>query len=158
MYMHDRPVAWTAFVWEEDTLRRFKAQVGDPSFQSLWEILTLLMCVVLWVVPDATESTQVCGDNIGALADALRMKGKGLMAVVAREFAWRKALMHWRLEFSHLPSELNVRADALSRLYAPEPASFPSDLKGVSQAGAPTQAPEFWRAWLEDPPPKIRRR
>ena len=96
----------------------------------------------------------VKGDNTGALQDALRLRGKGSLNHVAREFAWRRAAYAWELE-----SELNVRADALSRLHAPVESRkvFPKELEGVFESLVPAWGAEFWRTWLDDPPRKRQR-
>ena len=79
------------------------------------------------------------GDNTGALQSAMRMKGGGLLNHVAREYAWRKAVHEWWPSFSHLPSELNSVADALSRLHARLEVrkSFPQELRGIHESCVP---------------------
>ena len=92
---------------------------------------TLLLACEMWAPRLCREALTVKGDNTGALEDALRMKGRVSMNHVAREFGWRKARYGWTLDVVHLPSELNDRADALSRLHAPKGStrSFPEDLR-----------------------------
>ena len=86
------------------------------------------------------------------------MSGRGSMNHVAREFAWRRAVYEWFPSFEHLPGELNVRADALSRLFAPagQAKCFPRSLTGVPESVAPELESTFWRCWLEAPPTRTR--
>ena len=145
-------------VWDAKLCTRLHAEVGDPAFQTMWEFLTLLLAVDAWAPRNSALALRVRGDNTGALQDALRMKGRGMMNHIAREFTWRKAVWGWCLEFEHWPSELNTRADALSRLAAPGESGkyFPPELTSVPEsihADWGDGTPGFWRTWLEAPPP-----
>ena len=66
------------------------------------------------------------------------------MMAVSRELAWRRARGGWRLHGGHLPAERNIRADALSRLKAPDPKAFPMALGEVPQGTLPAMR-DFWR-------------
>ena len=99
--------------------------------------------MVTWIKDG--EQLPVLGDNKASLSDALNLQGAPAMAAVARELAWRKARGGWRLATGHLPAEANVRADALSRLRAPEPKPFPVALKGVPRRELEPMC-QFW--WI----------
>ena len=70
-------------------------------------------------------SVAVLGDNTGALADAISLKGKGSLVAIARELSWRQAKRKWRFMVGHLPAELNRVADALSRVSDPKGVGWP---------------------------------
>ena len=59
------------------------------------------------------------GDNTASLQMALDSKGKGATNELLREIAWRKAKHGWSFAVAHLPTESNVLADSLSRLFEP---------------------------------------
>ncbi len=84
---------------------------------------------------------------MAALSDAISLRGKGAvpgMNVIARELAWRKAACGWQYRVAHLPKELNVLADALSRA-----ASVPPAPKPVFPASARKRAgPELEKGWV----------
>lgn len=143
---------WMAVVWETDTLNRFKAVLGDPAHQTLWESLMLLLALMAWAEPQAGLAMRVRGDNVGALTCALRLRGRGQINAVAIELAWRKAIYGWCIVPSHLPSEHNELADALSKLAAVPPSAFPQRLKGVPVTRAPSQDSILWKAWIGQPP------
>ena len=86
------------------------------------------------------------GDNIGSLQNALDLKGKGILAAVARELAWRQARMGWQFSTGHVPSEKNVVPDALSRQFEPVPAPFPKAALAKAQERSPPDCHRLWRA------------
>ena len=47
----------------------------------------LLLTLITWANDFQSEVLTVLGDNVGALQNALDLKGRGTMAAVAREFA-----------------------------------------------------------------------
>ena len=147
-----RPAAYFATVWTMDLLERFNANTGDSRWQSLWEFVTLLLCLNIWGDLAVDSTLTLRGDNIAALQDAVALKGRGLMNAVARELTWRKALFGWQFNVEHIPSELNCVADALSRLYADETASLPASLTTVHRVDVP-ELGRIWHAWVDDPPP-----
>lgn len=76
----------------------------------------------------------VLGDNLGALNDGARLKGKAPLLAVGREIAWRQGARLWRPVFRHCcPAEVSERCDALSRLCDPEAKRFPPVLAGVAR-------------------------
>lgn len=152
---NDIPIKWWAVDWQPQVLNRFKAELGDPAHQTTWEMLTQFMCAVLWAPAHGTEALVIKGDNIGALQNALRLKGRGMLAAIARELSWRKAAFGWNLHYEHLPSELNTRADALSRLCVPgESYVLPGELASVPRVDPPTLDDSLFKTWLETLPPR----
>eukprot|EP00972_Heterocapsa_arctica_P031240 4600139-Heterocapsa_arctica.AAC.1 len=77
---------------------------------------------------------------MAALSDAISLRGKGSvpgMNIIARELAWRKASFGWQYAVAHLPKELNVLADALSRVASVPPAPQPVFPKSTQRRAAP---------------------
>ena len=142
------PLRWAAAPWDTPTLQRFKAKTGDPAFQALWEHLAQLLVLIMWAPPD--EPFSIHGGNLGALQNPNRLRGKKMLLAVAREAAWRRAALRWRIIPAHRPAELNVVCDALSRLYAPTAAELPRTLVGVTRE-TPPEVESIWKAWT--PPP-----
>ena len=141
------PRAWTSGILSAATLARFHATVGDPAGQSFWECLACFLTLELWAPED--EPFAIQGDNIGPLQNLSKLKGRGAQVQIAKEIAWRQAARWWLPVPVHLPSELNVLADALSGLAAPAGANhkdFPAELRDVPEVTAPD--PEgLWATW-----------
>ena len=137
--------------WDQPTLSRFKAEVGDPAHQTTWEHIAELAVICLWAPRYTEEVFTVKGDNLGALNNASRLKGKGPLLAVSRELAWRRAAWRLRPVYSHLPSELNTWADDLSRLMAPNRHALPAGLRKVPRCAGP-EVERLWEAWLSEPP------
>ena len=151
----DTPLEVMYLPWTATICRRFQAEVGNPKWQSLWEFLTLLLCLMTWGHHSVTESILILGDNIASLSDALSMKGKGVMNAVARELSWRKIAFRWHFRVAHFPSELNVWADDLSRIYADPAHNFPVALAICHKRAAPS-LDVMWQAWVGNSPTKFR--
>ena len=143
------PVAYWACQWDFAVLDMFKATIGCPKHQTLWEFISLLISMVLWAHLAGEDILFILGDNVGALECALQLRGRGPLLIVARELAWRKACLGWHFAARHLPSEQNVLADALSRLHAVPPAVLPSALlgPGVRRDCRPAWE-DLWAAWI----------
>jgi hypothetical protein len=105
------------------------------------------MSLLLWGEKGATNSTLIQGDNMAALSDAIALRGKGAipgMNIIARELAWRKAAFGWEYQVAHLPKELNLLADALSRAASIPPAPQPVFPTGTRQRNAPDLSSQVW--------------
>ena len=61
------------------------ATVGDPAWQSFWEFLASFPTLELWA-PES-EPFAIQGDNIGALQNHSKLKGRGPHVQVAKEIA-----------------------------------------------------------------------
>ena len=92
------------------------------------------------------ESVTIFGDYTAALSGALSLKGKGPPLAVAREIAWRQARRGWKFETSHLPSEHNQVADALSRTADPKGKAWPSLALSGARAVTPMKLRDLWLA------------
>ena len=82
----------------------------------------------------------VFGDSTAALQNLAKLKGHGCDINIAKEISWRQAARHWHPVPVHLPSELNMHADALSRLHVPPWADrkpFPEALREAQQIDPP---------------------
>ena len=95
-----------------------KVKVGEPASQTFFEILALVLAVERWC-PAGAPPTVIWGDNTAALQEAVDMKGKGPQETLAQALAVLRGARSLALSVGHLPSESNVLADSLSRLFAP---------------------------------------
>ena len=77
------------------------------------------------------------GDNLAALTVAISQRGRGDLGAVCREVALRQARQGLEIAVGHLPSKLNVHADALSRLTAPSPGTWPEELQDLPRRSMP---------------------
>ena len=141
------PVSYFSTVWDDAVLELLEAEAGDSRFQSLWEFVTLLLALITWREYSRKQVLFLLGDNIGALQDAISLRGKGAMNVVAREISWRRAKWPMHFDCAHLPKEHNVDADALSRLAAVPPCAPPLFTLHVRRAELPPWD-RVWRAWV----------
>ena len=131
--------------WESDTAAVHEVIPGKSRFQSFWEFLTLLLCLMVWGKDFTKQRLAVLGDNTAALSNALQLKGKGALAAVARELAWRQERNEWSFEVGHVPSEMNIVPDALSRQFEEKPSTFPHEaLKGATRRHPPMK--DVWKA------------
>ena len=144
------PTSWAAGLWDETIVERFRAVVGDPAFQTLWEHVAELYALILWADEAEGAPFALQGGNLGALNNFARLRGRGALLQVTREMAWRKAARRWTAVVSHRPSECNDIADALSRLGAPEAKPMPPVLAEVPQAHLPAEE-EIWQTWSGAP-------
>ena len=110
---------------------------GESRHQTFWEMLTLVLSLMTWGDHFVTEAVAILGDNTGSQSNALALKGRGPLLQLARELAWRKAQRRWCFDVGHLPSEHNVEADALSRLFTPLPSRIPRTLRKAKRLQAP---------------------
>jgi hypothetical protein len=126
------PREWFSTRWTNKIAPGFRVTIGESAHQTFWEFYNLLLALILWASRFRVPGLQILGDNTRALADVLKLSGKGAMMAIAREVSWRQVRGHWVFEVGHLPGEHNVLADALSRLHDPDPAELPSKaLKGA---------------------------
>ena len=139
--------------WDDALFQQFGAIRGNPRWQSLWELVTLLLALIVWGDNAVDCCLMVLGDNVSALQDALSLKGKGDMNHVAREISWRAARFRWIYDVQHLPSELNRVADALSRQFAVPPLPLPAEVaRDSSIPRVPPPWSAVWLAWVDKPP------
>ena len=135
---------WCA-AWSADDARRLKADIGEPAGQTTWELFAVFICLMLWGAEHRGLGVAILGDNLSSLEAALHLSGRGALAQIAREVAWRRAREGWRYVVGHLPTEHNVLADALSRLDAPagDRMQVPTELRRAAQRAVPDPQ-ELW--------------
>jgi hypothetical protein len=134
--------------WTALTAAHLHVVTGLPEFQSFWELLACLVCLILWCDRFEGKSIAVLGDNTAALTDALNLTGKGHMIFPAKEISWRQCRAGWRFRVGHLASEHNLLTDALSRVAAPDQVALPHrSLRQAVRRQAP-DAMALWRASL----------
>ena len=144
MFEGDTPREFFRTRWSNVHAPKWKVVIGKSEHQTFWEFYTLLLCLMLWASRFRIPGLKILGDNTGALADVLRLSGKGAMMAIAREVSWRQVRGHWKFEVAHLPGKHNTVADALSREYDPSPAAHPLEvLKGALERN-PAGPSEVW--------------
>ena len=134
--------------WPTDihlSLGNYRVSPGHSKFQSFYEALVILLGLMCWCEQRGSAPIALLSDNLGALSAASNAKGRGAVAAVVRELAWRTARFRWSIIVGHVPGELNVIADALSRLHAPEPSVFPAVLHSAKRRRPPEMS-KVWRA------------
>ena len=135
------PVPYFRIVWTKEHAVKLGLTIGDPAGQTTWEFVTLLVALVLWGGTYRDVGLALLGDNIAALGGAANLRGRGSMVAVSRELAWRQVRYGWRYAVGHLPAEMNITADSLSRLAAPEGSDrkeFPANLANIPEVLPPT--------------------
>ena len=133
------PEAHFAIPWTKSDAEAIDARIGEPAGQTTFEYLTLFLVLVVFGTEFRGEGLIILGDNIGALENALNLKGKRALSRISREIAWRRARRGWRYVCGHLPAEQNVTADCLSRLSVPGPnaKTFPPEVQGARRVIVP---------------------
>jgi hypothetical protein len=143
-----KAVEYFTMRWSSLTAAHLGVSIGSPDFQSFWELLALLVCLILWCGRFNGSNVAVLGDNVAALTSALNLTGKGYMIALAKEVSWRQCRAGWRFRVGHLPAEYNLLTDALSRLAAPDSIALPHRaLRQVVRRPSP-DAFSLWRASL----------
>ena len=95
-------------------------------------------------------------DSMAALGAGVKLTSKDRrLNAVFREMALDAAVWGLRFRWKHVAGCDNNRADALSRLYDPEPALLPGDCAGVTRVGAQSRGEEFWKTWCSDTLPAV---
>ena len=118
LLIQNHPKEYFHVSWSDLELASSGARVGECKDRTFFEILAMVQAVDLWG-HDQARTLSVLGDTIGALQEALDMKGRGAMEVLAIGLAILCARRSVHIAAGHLPSERSVFADALSRLTAP---------------------------------------
>ena len=105
-----------------------------------------MVALRLWGAEVPAGLLEVSTDNIGALQSVLSLKGSRDLMHVARELSVDKALLGWNVVASHVLSEHNNDADALSRIAAPgdHQKSLPKIVQGVMRC-TPEPLSKMWR-------------
>ena len=145
LWRNGQPAEWWTLRWcvEDCRLAEPRLELGAPKWQTFWEYLALALSLCVWAEPGVPLA--VIGDNTGSLQLLLDCGGSGGILAISRELAWRRARRNWQLGAGHLPTEANKLADALSRLWAQEPADIPTELANLIQV-QPEPVATFWQA------------
>ena len=102
----------------------------------------MYLVLLVWAERFRDKGFEILGDSTAALSNSLSFKGRGGMARISKEIAWRKVRFAWRFAVGHLPCEANTVADALSRTSAPpgsEHKLFPELLRECRRREAPSR-------------------
>ena len=76
--------------WSDASSGPWGATPGTSRFQTFWEMLMVLLVLIVCGANFQKEKLLILGDNTGALSAALNVKGKGALAAISREIAWRQ--------------------------------------------------------------------
>ena len=88
MHRH-RPVAWFADTLTAADCQKFQAVVGDPAFNTLWELLAIVVALRLWRARLGRRAVvRVKSDNIGALTTLLHLRPRS-QASIYWPASWR---------------------------------------------------------------------
>ena len=152
LWVNSRPVEYTHFVWAEHTMK-FLSAVRSNTCQTLFEFLTVFLCLLTFERSVVSCGVAVGGDNLSSLQNAIDCKStRPAINLIGREIAWRKGLRNWRLVAFHFPKKHNTAADALSRLSAPVPLPRPDEaLRGAHLRLPPAQTNAIWLARFDRP-------
>ena len=149
LWVRGVPTAYTHFTWADHSLDIVRAARGSCKGQTAFEYLTLFMVAETFSSILTESGALIRGDNLGALSDALKLASTApAMNAIAREMAWRRIVRQWQYSLTHLPSEQNDEADALSRLEA-EPRRNMPQLGAARFVAPPAQNDDLWKARLD---------
>ena len=112
---------------------------------NLFEVMAMLMAIELWCLD--SEATVVLGDSVGALDEALSMKGRDLHEQPSQVLAVLRCTRNLHVEVGHLPGESNWLADALSRQSGPTKERKPWPFHQSAQVAVerPLRPSELWK-------------
>lgn len=147
LYRKSIPMRWFSAPLSKELLDKFSAQKGDPGMNTAWEALALLVALRLWLPKLPKQiTTRIKSDNVGALRMLLKMTStSGPLSTIAREVALDVAAGNYQIaELEHVAGITNVAADALSRIWAPQPEPFPK-LGNAVQDVTPDFDSSFWK-------------
>ena len=85
------------------------------SFRCVWEMTALRLCLVVWGDTFTEEFLHLVRDTVGALSNALNLKGRGPSLAGAREITWRRARRRWRCGVGRIASEASNSAARLRK-------------------------------------------
>ena len=116
-----RITEYIVIAWSPELAAKLNVVIGEPAGQTTWEYFTLLVVLVMWGPGHETKALAVLGDNTASLQCAVTLRSTEGLRSISREIAWRLARYRWKFSVGHVPTELNLVADALSRLQGKDP-------------------------------------
>ena len=129
--------------WTDADCALLRATIGDPGSQAVFEAFMFLLAVRHFVTIGLRGKVTVVGDALGVWYSLVKLASKAAsINEIAKELALHLAPLGHELRGIHVWSEVNVLADALSRVAAG--AALPSQLQGVPHQ---VLAPRDHRAW-----------
>ena len=142
------PTRCFACQWLAEDFKGMKVNIGNPAAQTFFEILALVLAVECWC-PAGSPPTVIWGDNLAALQEALSMRGRDLQEQLAQALAVLRGARSLDLAVGHLPSESNIHADCLSRIYAPgsDAKEWPFPAEANVVCDVPISPSTLW-SWL----------
>ena len=146
------PLAWLSSRVTEEDAQRLGIAWGELSGQAVLEALAILVAIRQWapIWTAAKVRVHVRSDSQAALG-ALGKISSPVASIncIAREVAVDIATSDYGLEpltWGHVAGVLNVWADALSRLDAPEAKQVPQELTSIEPEVLPLRDDVWWRA------------
>jgi hypothetical protein len=146
LFVNHMPAQWFATPLTTSDLRRFRAKVGDSKHNTTWEALAILVAIRLWL-PGTNVLARVRSDSLSALRSMVKLCSRSpALNLIAREVALDAVLGLYSVGLAvHIPGVSNKLPDDLSRMWAPDPHSFPPALSGIPEVRAPPRDRTFWR-------------
>ena len=125
----------------------FNATIGDPSWQSEWELLAVLVSLRIFAEELNGGWVALESDNTATLQAALDFRASSpLMLALAAEVSLELEANSLELQFAHhIRGVANYEADALSRLSLG--AAIPARLQAVPRRSVPRRDRSWYRAW-----------
>ena len=129
------------------------SEVGDPSFQNEWELLTIWMSLEAfapWLREQSiTPQVLIRTDNTAALRAAAEYRAKSpILSQLAAEISFQVELMELLpLMAEHVAGIENDIADKLSRMDASSNMELPWQLRNAAWVDAPARQKHNFRAW-----------
>ena len=143
------PIEYFGIALTTADLRRFNATIGESKFTTLWEALTLLICIRQWLVQRTALRIRLKSDSLGALRLAFKLSSPSPhLNQIAQEIALHLALDDAQVDLlEHVPGVTNIQADSLSRLFAPDAKDIPTSLSFAKRVHPCPRDANFWKAW-----------
>jgi hypothetical protein len=142
-------VKWFADIIQDNDLRILHAERANPSFQTTWEALAILVAVRLWLRENHDGiRIEIRSDSLSALSAAGKASsGSKSVRTILCELALDEAdLVGGSCWLTHIPGKANKWPDALSRLHAPTKSSIPIELLTIERTPVVTRDQSFWRS------------
>ena len=144
-------VAYFADKISDIDCQRFGSTVGDPAFQSEYELLAVLVAIrvfsTLFLAGGEVAQVTIRTDNMAVVHAALRYRsGSPVMVQLTAELCLElESLQLSHVLAQHTPGTMNYVADKLSRLSL-DGYTIPEALLGCKQCAVPPRDDSFYRA------------